>query len=117
MAAATLFAGAAFSAEPETYALDPVHTRVMIAVEHAGFSKAIGTVSGSTGTLQFDPDDWTTARCERRFRWRGSDLGDAKWNQAVLANNLLDVDDIRPPPSFRPASNPSTRSTPLSTAT
>ena len=46
-----LLAGAALSAEPETYAIDPVHTRVMIAVEHAGFSKAIGTVSGSTGTL------------------------------------------------------------------
>lgn len=46
------------------YELDPVHTRVMIAVEHAGFSKAIGTVSGSSGHLQFDPEDWNTARLE-----------------------------------------------------
>ena len=45
----------AASAAPATYALDPVHTRVMFAVEHAGFSKAIGTVSGSTGTLELRP--------------------------------------------------------------
>jgi polyisoprenoid-binding protein YceI len=73
------------------YQLDPVHTRVMIAVEHAGFSKAIGTVSGSSGHLQFDPDDWTTARLEVSVPLQRLDLGDDKWNQAVLARNLLDV--------------------------
>ena len=41
-------------AASEHYQLDPVHTRVVFAVGHAGFSKAIGTVSGSTGTLVFD---------------------------------------------------------------
>lgn len=74
------------------YELDPVHTRVMIAVEHAGFSKAIGTVSGSSGHLQFDPDDWTTARLEVSVPLQRLDLGDEKWNQAVLARNLLDVE-------------------------
>ena len=33
---------------------DPVHTRVMFTIDHAGFSKAIGTVSGSEGSLYFD---------------------------------------------------------------
>ena len=46
------------------YELDPVHTRVQFAVSHAGFSQALGTVSGSTGTLEFDPDDWSTARLD-----------------------------------------------------
>ena len=73
------------------YELDPVHTRVMIAVEHAGFSKAIGTVSGSSGHLQFDPEDWTTAKLEVSVPLQRLDLGDEKWNQAVLARNLLDV--------------------------
>lgn len=76
------------------YELDPVHTRVMIAVEHAGFSKAIGTVSGSSGHLQFDPDDWTTARLEVSVPLQRLDLGDEKWNQAVLARNLLDVEEF-----------------------
>lgn len=76
---------------PVAYALDPVHTRVMFAVEHAGFSHALGTVSGSTGTLVFDPDDWASARLDVAVPLARADLGDAKWNQAVLAGNLLDV--------------------------
>ena len=75
-----------------SYELDPVHTRVMIAVEHAGFSKAIGTVSGSSGRLQFDPQDWTTASLEVSVPLQRLDLGDEKWNQAVLARNLLDAE-------------------------
>ncbi|WP_425502256.1 YceI family protein [Pseudoxanthomonas sacheonensis] len=81
------------------YELDPVHTRVMIAVEHAGFSKAIGTVSGSSGHLQFDPEDWTTAKLEVSVPLQRLDLGDEKWNQAVLARNLLDAEQF-PTASF-----------------
>lgn len=81
------------AAEPVRYALDPVHTRVMFAVEHAGFSKAIGTVSGSSGTLVFDPDDWSVASVDVSVPLSRIDLGDGKWNRAALADNLLDVDD------------------------
>ncbi|MEF3082802.1 YceI family protein [Luteimonas sp. SMYT11W] len=75
---------------PAQYTLDPVHTRVQFAIDHAGFSKAIGTVSGSTGTIVFDPDDWSTARVAVSIPIARVDLGDAKWNQATLARNLLD---------------------------
>jgi polyisoprenoid-binding protein YceI len=81
------------------YELDPVHTRVMVAVEHAGFSKALGTVSGSSGHLQFDPEDWTTAKLEVSVPLQRLDLGDEKWNKAVLARNLLDVEEF-PTASF-----------------
>lgn len=77
-------------AAPAQYALDPVHTRVLFAIEHAGFSKALGTVSGSTGTLVFDPDDWRSARLQARVPLQRLDLGDEKWNRAALAHNLLD---------------------------
>lgn len=80
----------AVAAEPVAYSLDPVHTRVMFTIDHAGFSKAIGTVSGSSGTLLFDPGDWTSARLEVRVPLLRLDLGDAKWNAAALAGNLLD---------------------------
>lgn len=80
------------AAELEPYALDPVHTRVLFAIEHAGFSKALGTVSGSTGVLWFDPDDWSRARLDVRVPLTRLDLGDAKWNAATLARNLLDGD-------------------------
>ncbi|AOD14344.1 YceI family protein [Xanthomonas fragariae] len=82
----------AASAAPVRYALDPVHTRVLFAVEHSGFSKALGTVSGSNGTLVFDPDDWAAARLDVTVPLRRADLGDAKWNDATLARNLLDAE-------------------------
>lgn len=73
------------------YHLDPVHTRVLFAVSHAGFSHALGTVSGSTGALVFDPDDWSTAKVSVSVPLTRLDLGDTKWNAAVGARNLLDV--------------------------
>ena len=85
-----LFAASALAA-PAAYELDPVHTRVVFAVEHAGFSQAIGTVSGSTGRLSFDPDDWSLSQVEVSVPLQRVDLGDAKWNDSVLAGNLLDV--------------------------
>ena len=83
----------ALAGDPETYRLDPVHTRVMFAISHAGFSNAIGTVSGSTGTLVFDPEDWTSASLKASVPITRLDLGDAKWNEATLAGNLLDAKD------------------------
>ncbi|KAB8314748.1 YceI family protein [Tolypothrix campylonemoides VB511288] len=89
-----LAASAAAFAEPRAYALDPVHTRVLLAIDHAGFSKALGTVSGSTGTVWFaDADggiDWTTARLDVRVPVAALDFGDAKWNAAVQGRGLLD---------------------------
>ncbi|MGH8083488.1 MAG: YceI family protein, partial [Lysobacter sp.] len=81
---------AASAAPPENYGFDPVHTRVMFAISHAGFSQAIGTVSGSAGRLSFDRDDWRSARLEVEVPLTRLDLGESKWNKAALASNLLD---------------------------
>ncbi len=43
------------SAQVAGYRLDPVHTRVLFTISHAGYSQAIGTVSGSQGMLALDP--------------------------------------------------------------
>jgi polyisoprenoid-binding protein YceI len=86
-----LLPGAVALAAPAGYALDPVHTRILFAVSHAGFEQALGTVSGSTGTLLFDPDDWTSAKLSVSIPMTRLDLGDAKWNHAVSAHHLLDV--------------------------
>ena len=84
---------------------DPVHTRVLFAVEHAGFSHALGTVSGSTGTLVFDRDDWTSARLDVQVPLQRLDLGDEKWNKAVLASNLSTPGITRRRISFPPGSS------------
>ncbi len=90
-AAALLAVSLPLAAAPARYALDPVHTRVLFAVSHAGFSQALGTVSGSEGTLEFDPQDWTSARLDVRVPLQRLDLGDPDWNRATLARNLLDA--------------------------
>ncbi len=87
----TLPAALPAAAAPARFELDPVHTRVVFAVSHAGFSQALGAVSGSTGTLEFDPRDWSGARLEVRVPLQRLDLGDAEWNRAALARTLLDA--------------------------
>ena len=94
-------------AQPAQYRLDPVHTRVVFAVEHAGFSKAIGTVSGSTGNLVFDAEDWSSAYLQVEVPMQRVDLGDEAWNKATLARNLLDAE------RFPVATFSSTRITPI----
>jgi polyisoprenoid-binding protein YceI len=88
--AAALLAPPALAA-PANYRLDPVHTRVLFAISHAGYSHALGTVSGSTGTLVFDPDDWSSAKVSVRVPLTRLDLGDAGWNRAAGGHGLLDV--------------------------
>jgi len=98
LAALAALPGAAFAQQAPadaaaglaSYGFDPVHTRVMFALSHAGFSQAIGTVSGAAGSLRFDPADWRSARLDVQVPLTRLELGDDKWNKAALARNLLD---------------------------
>lgn len=81
----------AANAAPADYRLDPVHTRVVFFVDHAGLSQAIGTFSGITGTLRFDPDDWRSAHVEARIPIASLDMGDADWNRQMLARRFFDA--------------------------
>jgi polyisoprenoid-binding protein YceI len=72
------------AAKMEDFALDPVHTRVAFQVSHAGLSNPIGTFSGTTGTLSFDEDDWTTAQLTVKLAITTLDLGDANWQERIL---------------------------------
>lgn len=76
-------AAPAARAELQGYRLDPVHTRVLVAIDHAGYSTALGTVSGSTGTVAFDPDDWGRARLDVRVPLQRLDFGDDDWSRAA----------------------------------
>lgn len=91
MAMAALACTTAHAQPPEAYALDPVHTRVMVAVEHAGFSKALGIASGSTGQVWLTPGDLAATRWDITLPLDRLDFGDAKWNAEVQAGSLLDT--------------------------
>lgn len=80
-------------ARSETFRLDPVHTRVVFRVDHAGLSRAVGAFSGATGVLAFDPQDWSGAHLEVRLPLASLDLGDADWNRKVLGRSFLDAGD------------------------
>lgn len=84
-------ASAAGQDRPGLYAIDPVHTRVQFSVDHAGFSRALGTVSGSEGTITFAPGQWQLARIEVVVPLERLDLGDQDWNDA--ARRILDAGD------------------------
>lgn len=79
-------------AQAESFELDPVHTRVAFRIDHAGFSKAIGTFSGTTGELDFDPDDWSTATLDVTIPLATLEIGDQKWRDKVLDRTFLDAD-------------------------
>lgn len=87
---AALSEAAAAHPDALAWALDPVHTRIVIAVDHAGFSKAIGTVSGTTGSLHLVPGSWEGARVEATIPVSRLDFGDEAWNRAVAGGGLLD---------------------------
>lgn len=72
------------------YRLDPVHTRVLLGLDHAGYTTALGTVSGSTGAFAFDPGDWSRAKLEVAVPLQRLDFGDDAWNRA--ARGMLDAE-------------------------
>ena len=89
LAAAGLLASFASHAQVHDYRIDPVHTRIMFGLDHAGFSTALGTVSGSTGWLAFDPSDWSSARVDVEIPLDRIELGNDDWNHA--AKRMLDA--------------------------
>jgi polyisoprenoid-binding protein YceI len=88
--ACTLAAASAAAAHAEDFVVDPVHTRVAFLVGHAGFSKAIGTFAGATGTLSFDPDHREDAKLEISLPVASLNLGDAEWREKVLDRTYFD---------------------------
>src|SRR5688572_15598533 len=84
-------AGAA-RADPEGYALDPVHPHVLDAFEHVGLLNALGTLSVYSAKQRLDPDGWGSAHVEVDIPVARLDFGEEQWNRATLARNLLDAE-------------------------
>lgn len=84
---APLLTAAPAAAEP--YRLDPVHTRIVFVVDHAGLSRAMGVFSGVEGNLEFDPEHWADARVELAIPLASLELGDAGWQSKVLGGAFL----------------------------
>jgi polyisoprenoid-binding protein YceI len=82
---------AGVAAKTESFQLDPVHTRVAFQVSHAGFSSPIGTFSRTTGALDFDEKDWSSAHLDVSIPLASLELGDAKWQEKILDSTFFDA--------------------------
>lgn len=79
------------AADTPAWKLDPEHTRVLFRVDHAGFSTALGLLSGIGGELRFDPDDWAGARVEVVVPLARLQIGDEGWRDTLLSQAWFDA--------------------------
>lgn len=92
IAALLLALTGAAAAAPETYRFDPVHTQIWFSAAHQGFSHPLGRLRVKDGWFAFDAEDWSASRVDVTIDLASADLGDEKWNRAVLSGQLLDVE-------------------------
>lgn len=78
------------AAQAERYAIDPVHSRVLIRVSHAGFSQSMATLSAPSGTIDYDPDHPEQARVNVELSLDRLDFGDAEWNRRMARRDYFD---------------------------
>lgn len=63
------------------YDLDPNHTNIMWVVDHQGFSKQNGKLSGVKGTLWLDDKDPTKSKVEATINLKEYHTGDKTWDE------------------------------------
>lgn len=86
-----LLSASGLAAAADAWRLDPVHTRVLFKVDHAGFSQALGLFPDVGGELRFDPADWTSARLEVRIPLARLQIGDDGWRDKLLTRPFFDA--------------------------
>jgi polyisoprenoid-binding protein YceI len=83
------------SAELRRYRIDPVHTRVVFLVQHAGFSRSIGQAIRPTGKLWWDSDAPERSRVDVEIDAAKIDFGDAAWNKAMQGKRYFNVKQFK----------------------
>jgi len=82
---------AASADEVPRWRIDPVHSRVVLRVSHAGFSSALATLSAPSGELHYDPEDWRSAEAQVVLALSRLDFGDADWNRRMAKSDFFGV--------------------------
>lgn len=71
-----------------SYRIDPVHSRVVFRVMHAGLSPSLGTVSTPVGRIVWNETDISKSSVSVQIPVSSLDLGDAEWNRKTLKTFL-----------------------------
>ena len=75
-----------------SYSIDPVHSRVVFRVMHAGLSPSLGTVSKPSGRIDWDETDISRSRVNVQIPVNSLDMGDSEWNRKTL-KTFLDAEN------------------------
>lgn len=84
-----LLLAAAPPAAAASWRLDPVHCQVLFFADHLGFSRQVGRFPGVSGTIDFDPGDWTAGRVDVEIAIGSLWLGDAGWERKMLSDDFF----------------------------
>jgi len=87
----SLAAAAPASARMLYFRMDPVHSQVLVSVDHDGYSHPVGRMKIKAGWIGFDEDDWSTAKVVADVDAASVDFGDTDWNDAVTGKRFLDA--------------------------
>lgn len=74
------------------YRFDNVHTQVLFAVDHLGFSRPQGRFHVKSGFIHFDKNDWAGAKVEAVIDVASLDMGDAGWNAKLRSWEFFGAD-------------------------
>lgn len=77
-------------AESVRYRIDPVHSRVLLRVDHLGFARSMATLSGPTGHIDYDDSAPERSRVEVSLPLARVDFGDEEWNRQMAGRIWFD---------------------------
>lgn len=89
--AAGIGAGAAISAQAETYVLDPRHTQVLFTYSHFGFSNITGRFDDIEGEIVYDPQDIASASISITVPIATVSTGVAAMDEHLRKDDLFDA--------------------------
>lgn len=88
------------AADSVRYRIDPVHSRVLLRVDHLGFARSMATLSGPVGHVDYDAAAPERSRVEVSLPLARVDFGDEEWNRQ-MAGRLWFDSERHPQARFR----------------
>ena len=87
----TLAHGTSRAAEPETWALDPVHCMALFRVQHAGAGQFWGRFNDVTGTVEYSRDDSVAPVFDVAVATKSIDTGTAKLDRSLQGPDFFNA--------------------------
>lgn len=92
MMAFMVMAAAPARAEIEHYKFDKVHTQIIFAVNHLGFSNSHGKFLDFDGFFDFDRSEPEKSKVEITIQTDSIDMDDKKWDEHMKNENFFNVE-------------------------